>query len=76
MSVRLTLFILMSRDYERRYASSRVVLDGKFLGAYVVEVYKDKVVNYYPLTEELPFVEYIEEGINLKTNVDGCLIIR
>lgn len=65
----------MSRDYERRYASSRVLLDGKFLGAYVVEVYKGKVVRFYPLTEELPFVEYIEEGINMKTSEDGSMTI-
>lgn len=64
----------MSKDNDKRYASSRVVLDGKILGAYVVEVYKGKVLRYYPLVEELPFVEYVETGINLKTSNGGLYI--
>ncbi len=65
----------MIRDFERRYASSRVMLDGKLLGAFVVEVSKGKVVRYYPLVEEFPFAEYVEDGINLKTSKDGYLLV-
>ncbi len=43
----------------RRFAVSRLHLpDGRVLSNQVIETMDEKVVRYYPLTEELPFTEW------------------
>lgn len=60
-------------DFDRRLASSRVTLDGKMLGLYVVEANWEKVVRYYPLVSELPFTEYLMEGVDIYKDEGGVL---
>ena len=56
-----------------KIASNRVYLDGKLLGLYVVKLCGDKVEDYYPLTRELPFTEWIQRTIILKTDICGVV---
>lgn len=53
------------RGFTRRIASNGVSLDGKELGRYVVELRDDEVVDYYTLTSELPFTEWLPTSVKL-----------
>ena len=53
------------RGFTRRIVSNGVSLDGKELGRYVVELRDDEVVDYYPLTCELPFTEWLPTSVKL-----------
>ena len=53
------------RGFTRRIASNGVSLDGKVLGRYVVELRDDEVIDYYPLTSELPFTEWLSTSVKL-----------
>ena len=53
------------RGFTRRIASNGVSLDGKVLGRYVVELRDDEVIDYYPLTSEQPFTEWLPTSVKL-----------
>lgn len=64
-------------SFERRIASNRVSLDGVLLGRYAVELLGDRVARFYPLTEELPFTEWLPGMVEIITGADGvrrCII--
>ncbi len=60
----------------RRIASNNVLLDGKRLGRYVVVLNGDSVEDYFQLTHEIPFTEWIMEPIVLYTDSLGKIRIR
>lgn len=57
----------------RKIASNTVILDGDRLGRYVVVLSGDKVEDFFPLKDELPFTEWIMEPIILYTDSFGVV---
>lgn len=57
----------------RRIAANRIILDDKQLTQHVIEIEDDFVKNYYPLTAELPFTEWLRGTITLITDKDGVI---
>lgn len=55
----------------RRIAANRVIIDGRQLIQYVVEIENGIVTNYYPLTEEQPFTEWLGGTILLTKDANG-----
>lgn len=58
----------------RRIAANRVIIDDRQLIQYVVEIENGIVTNYYPLTEEQPFTEWL--GGTILLTKDANSIIR
>lgn len=66
-----------SIDYKmHRIASNSVFIDDKFMGVFVVELYGNRVVNYYPLEKEVAFTEWVNESICLYHDLDNNLYIK
>ncbi len=57
----------------RRVASNRVIVGGRELRQYVVELSDGKVIGYYPFSEELPFTEWFPGVIELVPSDTDCL---
>lgn len=57
----------------RRIAANRVIIDDRQLVQYVVEIENGIVTNYYPLTEEQPFTEWLGGTILLTKDVNGII---
>ena len=57
----------------RRVASNEIMIDGKILRQYVVEIIDHKVVNFYSFQDELPLTEWFGGQIELRKNPDGFL---
>lgn len=57
----------------RRVAAHEVRVGENALHQAVVEIYDDRVVNYYEFRDELPMTEWLGGTIVLKTNDDGIL---
>jgi hypothetical protein len=50
-------------------------VQGTVLTQQVVEVSNGKVVDYYPLTKELPFTEWTSSRLRLCENEEGALTL-
>lgn len=57
----------------RRIAANRVIIDGRQLVQYAVEIENGIVTNYYPLTEEQPFTEWLGGTILLTKDTNGII---
>lgn len=57
----------------RRIAANRVIIDDRQLIQYVVEIENGIVTNYYPLTEEQPFTEWLGGNILLTKDANGII---
>lgn len=57
----------------RRIAANRIILDDKQLTQCVIEIEGDIVKSYYPLTDELPFTEWLGGTITLTKYKDGTI---
>ncbi len=57
----------------RRIAANRVIIDDRQLVQYVVEIENGIVTNYYPLTEEQPFTEWLGGIILLTKDANGII---
>lgn len=57
----------------RRIATNRIIFDGKEFIQYAIEIEGGSVKDYYPLTEELPFTEWIGGTITLSNDAEGCI---
>lgn len=57
----------------RRIAANRIILDDKQLKQHVIEIEGDIVKSYYPLSDELPFTEWLGGTITLTTGKDGAI---
>ena len=57
----------------RRVASNEIVVEGKTLRQYVVEIVDHQVVDYYSFKEELPFTEWLQGKIELRKDENGFL---
>lgn len=57
----------------RRIAANRVIIDDRQLIQYVVEIENGIVTNYYPLTEEQPFTEWLGGIILLTKDANGII---
>lgn len=57
----------------RRIAANRVIIDDRQLVQYVVEIENGIVTNYYPLTEEQPFTEWLGGIILLTKDANGIV---
>lgn len=57
----------------RRIAANRVIIDGRQLIQYAVEIENGIVTNYYPLTEEQPFTEWLGGIILLTKDANGII---
>lgn len=57
----------------RRIAANRVIIDDRQLIQYIVEIENGIVTNYYPLTEEQPFTEWLGGTILLTKDANGII---
>lgn len=57
----------------RRIAANRVIINDRQLVQYVVEIENGIVTNYYPLTEEQPFTEWLGGIILLTKDANGIV---
>lgn len=57
----------------RRIAANRIIFGSKEFIQYAIEIEGCIVKDYYPLTEELPFTEWLGGTITLSDDAEGCL---
>lgn len=57
----------------RRVGANTVITETETLNQAVVEIYDDRVVNYYEFHDELPMTEWLGGSIRLTRDDDGIL---
>ena len=55
----------------RRIAAHKVVVDGETLRQHVVVISEGRVVDCFPLTEELPMTEWLSGTIDVLDDAEG-----
>lgn len=57
----------------RRVGAHKVITESETLTQAVVEIYDDRVVNYYEFRDELPMTEWLGGTITVKRDDEGIL---
>lgn len=63
----------MTKEQFRRIAANEVLVDNTLIEQCVVELYGDRVVNYYHFEDELPMTEWLGGTIILEKDCNGIL---